>query len=191
MRLEALRIIGETGFHQLPVVDDDGTFLGFVTREGVIDWLAHYREPQVQEVVTPAVKAALRWYLPLVVVAATLNLRPALLTLGLVLPAVQRSLALSPFGAGALTALPILALGLASAVAVPVGRRLGWSGGLVFALVLVGAGTLLRSAGSDVDALRRRAAARHRHRPRQRLRADARESALVRRASVSRWACTR
>jgi CP family cyanate transporter-like MFS transporter len=96
------------------------------------------------------VKAALRWYLPLVVVAATLNLRPALLTLGLVLPAVQRSLALSPFGAGALTALPIFALGLASAIAVPVGRRLGWSGGLVCALFLVGAGTLLRSTGNDL-----------------------------------------
>jgi CP family cyanate transporter-like MFS transporter len=95
------------------------------------------------------VKAALRWYLPLVIVAATLNLRPALLTLGLVLPAVQRSLALSPFGAGALTALPIFALGLASALAVPLGRRLGWSGALVFALVLVSAGTLLRSAGSE------------------------------------------
>jgi MFS transporter, CP family, cyanate transporter len=95
------------------------------------------------------VKAALRWYLPLVIVAATLNLRPALLTLGLVLPAVQRSLALSPFGAGALTALPIFALGLASALAVPLGRRLGWSGALVFALTLVSAGTLLRSAGSE------------------------------------------
>jgi Zn-dependent protease/predicted transcriptional regulator len=45
---EALRILGETGFHQLPVVDADGIFLGFVTREGVIDWLAHDREPQVQ-----------------------------------------------------------------------------------------------------------------------------------------------
>jgi CP family cyanate transporter-like MFS transporter len=96
------------------------------------------------------VKAALRWYLPIVIVAATLNLRPALLTLGLVLPAVQHSLALSPFGAGALTALPIFALGLASASAVPVGRRLGWSGGLIFALLLVGAGTLLRSVGTDV-----------------------------------------
>jgi CP family cyanate transporter-like MFS transporter len=95
------------------------------------------------------VKAALRWYLPLVIVAATLNLRPALLTLGLVLPAVQHSLALSPFGAGALTALPIFALGLASALAVPLGRRLGWSGALVSALVLVSAGTLLRSAGSE------------------------------------------
>lgn len=95
-------------------------------------------------------KAALRWYLPLVIVAVTLNLRPALLTLGLVLPAIQRTLALSPFGAGALSALPIFALGLASAIAVPIGRRLGWSGALVFALILVGAGTLLRSAGTEV-----------------------------------------
>ena len=45
---EALAILGKTGFHQLPVVDLDGMFLGFVTREGVIDWLAHQREPQVQ-----------------------------------------------------------------------------------------------------------------------------------------------
>jgi MFS transporter, CP family, cyanate transporter len=96
------------------------------------------------------VKAALRWYLPLVIVAVTLNLRPALLTPGLVLPAIQRSLALSPFGAGALTALPIFALGLSSAIAVPVGRRLGWSGGLVFATALIGIGTLLRSTGNDV-----------------------------------------
>ena len=95
-------------------------------------------------------KAALRWYLPLVIVAATLNLRPALLTLGIVLPTVQTSLALSPFGAGALTALPIFALGFASALAVPIGRRLGWIGGLIFALVLTGSGTALRSAGNDL-----------------------------------------
>jgi hypothetical protein len=30
------------------VVDADGTFLGFVTREGVIEWLAHQRGPQGQ-----------------------------------------------------------------------------------------------------------------------------------------------
>ena len=96
-------------------------------------------------------KAALRWYLPLAVVAAALNLRPVLITVGVVLPMVQRSLGLSAFGAGALTALPILALGLAPAIAVPVGRRLGWNGGLVFALVLVGTGTLLRSAGGSVE----------------------------------------
>jgi Zn-dependent protease/CBS domain-containing protein len=45
---EALALLGKTGYHQLPVVDLDGMFLGFVTREGVIDWLAHHREPQVQ-----------------------------------------------------------------------------------------------------------------------------------------------
>jgi CP family cyanate transporter-like MFS transporter len=95
------------------------------------------------------VKAALRWYLPLAIVAAALNLRPALLTLGLVLPAIQSSLQLSPLGAGALTALPIFALGFSSAMAVPIGRRLGWSGGLLFALLLVGVGTLLRSVGND------------------------------------------
>lgn len=95
-------------------------------------------------------KSALRWYLPLVIVAATLNLRPALLTLGIVLPTVQKSLALSPLGAGALTALPIFALGFASTLAVPLGRRLGWSGALILALVLVSAGTALRSVGDDV-----------------------------------------
>jgi CP family cyanate transporter-like MFS transporter len=91
----------------------------------------------------------LRWYVPIVIVAVSLNLRPALLTLGPVLPEVQRALALSPFGSGLLTALPILALGIASALAVPVARRLGFSGGLVFALALIGAGTLLRSAGGE------------------------------------------
>jgi CBS domain-containing protein len=45
---EALLTLGKTGFHQLPVVDADGTFLGFVTREGVIEWLAHQRGPQGQ-----------------------------------------------------------------------------------------------------------------------------------------------
>ena len=108
---EALRILGKTGFHQLPVVDGDG----------IVSRLRHARgrdrlaraPPRTAGAsgVTASVKAALRWYLPVVIVAATLNLRPALLTLGLVLPAVQRSLALSPFGAGALTALPIFALG--------------------------------------------------------------------------------
>jgi CP family cyanate transporter-like MFS transporter len=91
----------------------------------------------------------LQWYVPIVIVAVALNLRPALLTLGPVLPEVQRALALSPFGSGLLTALPILALGVASALAVPVARRLGFSGGLVFALALIGAGTLLRSAGGE------------------------------------------
>lgn len=45
---EALRLLGKTGFHQLPIVDEDGAFFGFVTREGVIAWLAQDREPRVR-----------------------------------------------------------------------------------------------------------------------------------------------
>lgn len=97
----------------------------------------------------PTLMRFLRWYVPIVIVAVSLNLRPALLTLGPVLPQVQRALELSPVGSGSLTALPILALGVASALAVPVARWLGFSGGLVFALALIGAGTLLRSAGGE------------------------------------------
>ena len=45
---EALRLLGETGFNQLPVVDADGTFFGFVTRQGIIDWLAADSKPRTQ-----------------------------------------------------------------------------------------------------------------------------------------------
>ena len=91
----------------------------------------------------------MRWYIPVVIVAATLNLRPVLLTLGPMLADVQRSLALSPLASGILTGLPVLALGLASAVAVPVGRKLGWNGGIVFGMILIGLGAVLRSQGAE------------------------------------------
>lgn len=45
MAESALLTLGKTGFHQLPVVDTDGTFLGFVTREGALEWLAQ-QHPQ-------------------------------------------------------------------------------------------------------------------------------------------------
>jgi CBS domain-containing protein len=48
---EALLTLGKTGYHQLPVVDADGTFLGFVTREGVLEWLAH-QHPKGQPATT-------------------------------------------------------------------------------------------------------------------------------------------
>ncbi len=92
----------------------------------------------------------LRWYAPVALVAVTFNLRAGLLTVGPVLPAIVRGLDLSPTESGLLTALPILVLGLASAAAVPVGRVLGWSGGLVFAMTLTAAGIWLRSDGNDV-----------------------------------------
>jgi Zn-dependent protease/CBS domain-containing protein len=45
---EALRLLGETRYNQLPVVDADGRFFGFVTRQGIIDWLAGDGKPRVQ-----------------------------------------------------------------------------------------------------------------------------------------------
>jgi CP family cyanate transporter-like MFS transporter len=91
----------------------------------------------------------LRWYIPIVIIVATLNLRPTLLTVGPMLAEVRRTLELSPFASGLLTGLPILALGLASAVAVPVGRKLGWNGGIIFSMLLIGLGAVVRSLGAE------------------------------------------
>jgi CP family cyanate transporter-like MFS transporter len=93
----------------------------------------------------------LRWYAPVAIVLVTLNLRPGLLTLGPVLPVIAHALNLTPLALGALTALPVLALGISSAVAVPVGRVFGWAGGLVLAMILDAAGIWLRSSGGDLN----------------------------------------
>lgn len=89
-----------------------------------------------------------RAYLFIAIVFVTLNLRPALVTIGPVLPLVGGSLSLSATALGILTSLPILMLGAAGGVAEPFGRRIGWSAGVVVALGLVACGTVLRSTGS-------------------------------------------
>ncbi|HXF33874.1 MAG TPA: MFS transporter [Candidatus Acidoferrales bacterium] len=89
-----------------------------------------------------------RLYLFVAIVFVTLNLRPALVTIGPVLPLVGSSLALPATALGFLTSLPILMLGAAGSIAEPFGRRVGWSGGIVVALGLVACGTVLRSTGS-------------------------------------------
>ena len=38
--IDALKALGQSGFHQLPVLDSDGNLLGFVTREGLMQRLA-------------------------------------------------------------------------------------------------------------------------------------------------------
>ena len=93
----------------------------------------------------------LRWYAPIAIVLVTLNLRPGLLTLGPVLPVIAHALDLTPVALSALTALPVLALGISSAVAVPVGRVVGWAGGMVLAMTLDAAGIWLRSSGGDLN----------------------------------------
>lgn len=80
-------------------------------------------------------------------VAFAFNLRPAIVTVGPLLLDVQRSLALSPFAVGALTSLPVFALGAASAIADKLGRRTGWGNGILLAAFLIFAGIALRSSG--------------------------------------------
>ncbi len=91
----------------------------------------------------------LRWYAPVALVIVALDLRPGLITIGPVLPAIRTGLALTPADVGILTALPILALGLASAVAFRVGKLVGWSGGLIVAMAFDGCGIALRIAGGE------------------------------------------
>jgi len=89
-----------------------------------------------------------RLYLLVAIVVVTLNLRPALVTIGPVLPLIGQSLSLSSAALGVLTSLPILMLGIAGGIAEPFGRRIGWSTGVVVASILVAAGIALRSTGS-------------------------------------------
>ncbi len=89
-----------------------------------------------------------RLYLFVAIVVVTLNLRPALVTIGPVLPLIGQSLSLSSAALGVLTSLPILMLGIAGGIAEPFGRRIGWSTGVVVASILIAAGIGLRSAGS-------------------------------------------
>lgn len=87
-------------------------------------------------------------YLGAALCLVALNLRPALVTIGPVLPQVGAGLRLSDVGLGALTSLPILLLGAASAGAPWLGRAAGWGSGIAIASALIAAGTALRSAGS-------------------------------------------
>lgn len=89
-----------------------------------------------------------RAYLLAALVVASFNLRPGLVTIGPVLPQLGRSLGLDTVALGVLTSLPILALGVFSWVADPLGRRIGWSRGVVLAGVFIGAGILVRSLGA-------------------------------------------
>lgn len=69
-----------------------------------------------------------------------------MVTLGPLLPSIQHGLALSPLGIGALTALPVLALGIGSAFADRIGRRLGWGNAILLTAVLIAAGIAVRSS---------------------------------------------
>jgi CP family cyanate transporter-like MFS transporter len=80
-------------------------------------------------------------------VLVALNLRPAIASVPPVLPDIQHDLGLSGTGAGVLTALPVLCLGLFAPAAAWLASRFGVDRVVAWALVVLGAGTLARALG--------------------------------------------
>jgi CP family cyanate transporter-like MFS transporter len=85
--------------------------------------------------------------LVLALILVALNLRPAIASVPPVLPDIQRDLHLSGTAAGALTALPVVCLGLFAPVAARLAARFGVDRVVAWALVVLGAGTLARAMG--------------------------------------------
>jgi MFS transporter, CP family, cyanate transporter len=90
------------------------------------------------------------WPLLVVVVAVALNLRPAIAAVPPLLDAIQSDLGLSAAGAGLLTALPVVCMGLFAPVGAALARRVGREAAMSCALALVAGGTLVR--GLDASA---------------------------------------
>ena len=76
-----------------------------------------------------------------------LNLRAAMTALGPVLPEIMQATGLSSGGAGVLTTVPVLCLGLLAGFAPPLARRLGADRALLALMLLLAAGCLLRLSG--------------------------------------------
>ena len=84
------------------------------------------------------------WPQLVVLVAVALNLRPALAAVPPVLDTIQADLGLSATGAGLLTALPVVCMGLFAPLGAALGRRAGRETAVSCALALVAGGTLVR-----------------------------------------------
>jgi MFS transporter, CP family, cyanate transporter len=87
------------------------------------------------------------------VVAVALNLRPTITAVPPVLDTIQRDLGLSATGAGLLTALPVVCMGVFAPVGAALGRRVGREAAVACALALVAAGTLARGLDASTLAL--------------------------------------
>jgi MFS transporter, CP family, cyanate transporter len=84
------------------------------------------------------------WPQLVVLVAVAINLRPTLAAVPPVLDTIQADLGLSATGAGLLTALPVVCMGLFAPVGAALARRVGREAAVACALALVAAGTLVR-----------------------------------------------
>ena len=89
-----------------------------------------------------------RGLLILGILLISLNLRPALASVGPLVESIRGATGLSNAALGLLTTLPLLAFGIVSALTPLATRRLGTEGALAAALSLVAVGTLARAAPS-------------------------------------------
>ncbi|WP_306456397.1 MULTISPECIES: MFS transporter [unclassified Pseudomonas] len=107
----------------------------------------HDRPDTLTETVTltPAPQPARTWLLLLGLVLVALNLRPALSSIAPLLNDVSVALGLSAADAGLLTTLPVLCLGLFAPLAPLLARRFGSEQVVLWVLLLLAAGILLRS----------------------------------------------
>jgi MFS transporter, CP family, cyanate transporter len=88
------------------------------------------------------------WRLLAVVVAVAVNLRPAIAAVPPVLATIRSDLGLSATGAGLLTALPVVCMGVFAPLGASLGRRVGREAAVTCALALVVAGTLVRGVAA-------------------------------------------
>ena len=98
----------------------------------------------------PAAALWAGWPLLVVVVGVALNLRPAIAAVPPLLDSIKADLGLSATGAGLLTALPVVCMGVFAPVGAALGRRVGPEPAVSWALVLVALGTLVRGLGESV-----------------------------------------
>jgi MFS transporter, CP family, cyanate transporter len=117
------------------------TYLSSMTRTGTKAGIP--RHPVSAGTGTPA-----RWLLIAGIALVALNLRPALASVGPLVADIRAGTGLSNAALGFITTLPLLAFGFLSMLAVSVGRRIGMDRAVGLAVVLIGAGTVLRAATS-------------------------------------------
>lgn len=85
-----------------------------------------------------------RWWLAIVMVLVSINLRPALSSVGSVLQELMRDTGASPTFVSALTTLPVFCLGLFGLTAPPLARRFGTERVILVILLAMAAGLALR-----------------------------------------------
>jgi MFS transporter, CP family, cyanate transporter len=87
------------------------------------------------------------WFLILGILLVSFNLRPSITAVGPLIPMIREDLGLSNGWAGFLTTLPLLTFATFSLFSAAIGKQLGNSKAILYALVLILIGTVIRVQG--------------------------------------------